>query len=358
MDRHSLQNINYPQRYPLRRPLGEQETSCGLARPPICDGGDLRRPEMMCDPDRTMLADGRQEPWPDGLTDMELELMRDAAAAFDAAQAGDTGALRVLASGPAGADILAFADEQERTLAHEAAMAGHAAVLELLGGLAQVKRVRGTPATEDPVCSALFAPEQELGYTPAHVAAEQGHTECLLALCMAADALAAADPSSTPAQKPPCVLTASSVDGNTPLGLAAMAGHPATLAAALRRLQAHATNGGRMYCTIAHVRRPNGAGMSALQQAIVEGHGECVEELVRWAAALTPSAAEDQLFDAGATNELAEQYAHEHLAQGPPSNALGLLLMSGGECVTSGRFLFFLELVIGSGDTFGSDPAR
>lgn len=186
---------------------------------------------------------------------------RLALAAFGCAERGDTTELRRLAEEDS--VDLGMIDEGGCSLAHEAAAEGQASVIRLLGEGAgdMLQRVRST----------LDKHEAELGWTPFHAAASQGHGECIVALAQIAynagapSAMAAAD-----------ILEARDCDGGTPLHVAAMSGHVVAINALLEIGEPLDIP---MWTPVG-ARDSNN--LTALQTAIIEGRVEAVRALVRW----------------------------------------------------------------------------
>eukprot|EP01043_Picozoa_sp_COSAG02_P013675 COSAG02_NODE_551_length_20435_cov_27.974380_4_plen_607_part_00 len=178
-----------------------------------------------------------------------------ALAAFECAERGDTVELRRLAE--CGVD-LGMVDEAGCSLAHEAAAEGQAGVVQLLGESkgGALQRVRAT----------LSAQEAELGWTPFHAAASQGHADCIVALSQIAS-----DPGIS-------IWAGRDRDGGTPLHVAAMAGHVQAVHALLTTL---GDRSGEPLWSRVVARDHNN--LTALQGAIIEGRVETVRALVRWA---------------------------------------------------------------------------
>ena len=185
-------------------------------------------------------------------SDEDGEEVSKAAAAFEAAQTGDLQALQLLASEMSHEWLAALEDEDGLTLAHEAAMEGHVEVLRILGSDTEV----------------FSAQETELKYTPCHAAAEQGHTGAVQAMAECC----------RPRSKEAAFMLVGmqNKSGNTPIALAAMAGHAQTLAALLAILPDDEPIMLNILC------KWNREELSALQLAIVEGHVECVTTLVKF----------------------------------------------------------------------------
>ncbi len=219
--------------------------------------GDIRRDgELAC---RALTTECKMESESStGEEDEASPLTREeqlALAAFECAERGDTVELRRLAE--CGVD-LGMVDEGGCSLAHEAAAEGQAGVVQLLG--------ESTGEALQRVQETLSAQEAELGWTPFHAAASQGHADCIVALSQIAD-----DPGIS-------IWGVRDRDGGTPLHVAAMAGHAKAVHALLTTLGDH--SGEPLWSQV--VARDHNS-LTALQGAIIEGRVETVRALVRWA---------------------------------------------------------------------------
>jgi ankyrin repeat protein len=183
-------------------------------------------------------------------------------AAFDAVERGDTAELRRLAQED-GVD-LGMIDDGGRALAHEAALEGRADVLRFLGETA-------TGSTLQRIRLTLALPEEELGWTPFHAAASQGHAECIAVLSQLTG-----DPTAN-------IWGVCDVEGGTPLHVAATAGHTEALRALLATLRTGADTAPQLMW--APVVKRDHSHLPALHTAIIEGHVDAVRALVRWGCA-------------------------------------------------------------------------
>ena len=137
---------------------------------------------------------------PKGEATLDMDCDEGRSAAFHAARAGATRALRTIAAHAPGR--LTHTAARGLNIAHAAAGAGHADTLRFI---AEARTTR----------ELLQSPETRHGHNPAHVAAERGHGACMYVIGeYAPDALLQAD-----------------VRGMTPAAIAAMRGHVDALSA-------------------------------------------------------------------------------------------------------------------------------
>ena len=236
--------------------IGQNQNLAKMAarRPPVARGAS--------EADRSVVRvvgsnEGRREPVDEGCS-MEASSEEDeddeplsqeerlALSAFACAERGDAAELRRLAG--RGVE-LGMVDEGGCSLAHEAAAGGQAGVVRLLGETTGdvLQRVRAT----------LGAQEAELGWTPFHAAASQGHAECIEALAQITD-----DPATS-------IWLTRDREGGTPLHVAAMAGHVTAVRALLATLPEGAGEG-----AWSAVAARDHSDLTALHSAIIEGRAE------------------------------------------------------------------------------------